>query len=50
MKRFRDVDDMKELTFDLPIDQRYAPYPYATQKDILLGQAFQGSSFWFNSM
>lgn len=37
MKRFRDVDDMKELTFDLPIDQRYAPYPYATQKDILLG-------------
>ena len=36
-KRFRDVGDVTEWSFDLPIDFRYNPYPYATQEDILSG-------------
>lgn len=36
-KRFRDVGDLSGWSFDLPIDPRYDPYPYATQQDILAG-------------
>jgi hypothetical protein len=36
-KRFRDVGDVTEWSFDLPKDPRYDPYPYATQQDILVG-------------
>uniref|UniRef100_A0A7S2Q442 glutathione gamma-glutamylcysteinyltransferase n=1 Tax=Skeletonema marinoi TaxID=267567 RepID=A0A7S2Q442_9STRA len=43
MKRFRDVDDISGWTFDLPVDQRYDPYPYATQKDILLGDCVRNN-------
>jgi len=43
MKRFRDVDDISGLTFDLPVDERYDPYPYATQKDILLGDCVRNN-------
>ena len=32
-KRFREGDS---LSFDLPLDKRYDPYPYATQQDILV--------------
>mmetsp|Transcript_19740 Transcript_19740/g.30804 ORF Transcript_19740/g.30804 Transcript_19740/m.30804 type:complete len:485 (-) Transcript_19740:123-1577(-) len=44
MKRFRDVDDNNSgWTFDLPVDQKYDPYPYATQKDILLGDCVRNN-------
>ena len=36
-KRFRDEGDPSNLSFDLPIDSHYDPYPYATQQDILKG-------------
>eukprot|EP00578_Thalassiosira_sp_NH16_P025318 CAMPEP_0181092460 /NCGR_PEP_ID=MMETSP1071-20121207/8930_1 /TAXON_ID=35127 /ORGANISM="Thalassiosira sp., Strain NH16" /LENGTH=376 /DNA_ID=CAMNT_0023174641 /DNA_START=361 /DNA_END=1491 /DNA_ORIENTATION=+ len=36
-KRFRDGEDLSGWSFDLPIDPRYDPYPYATQQDILEG-------------
>ena len=36
-KRFRDGGDLSGWSFDLPIDPRYDPYPYATQQDILTG-------------
>ncbi|KAL9184234.1 hypothetical protein ACHAXT_002320 [Thalassiosira profunda] len=36
-KRFREGDDLSGWSFDLPVDPRYDPYPYATQKDILAG-------------
>eukprot|EP00584_Thalassiosira_punctigera_P000410 CAMPEP_0172539618 /NCGR_PEP_ID=MMETSP1067-20121228/10788_1 /TAXON_ID=265564 ORGANISM="Thalassiosira punctigera, Strain Tpunct2005C2" /NCGR_SAMPLE_ID=MMETSP1067 /ASSEMBLY_ACC=CAM_ASM_000444 /LENGTH=445 /DNA_ID=CAMNT_0013325337 /DNA_START=116 /DNA_END=1452 /DNA_ORIENTATION=- len=36
-KRFREEGDLSGWSFDLPVDPRYAPYPYATQKDILAG-------------
>lgn len=31
------------MTFDLPVDKRYDPYPYATQKDILLGDCVRNN-------
>lgn len=37
-KRFRDGEDLSGWSFDLPIDRRYDPYPYATQQDILEGE------------
>lgn len=37
-KRFRDGNTW---TFDLPIDEVYDPYPYATQMDILLGDCVE---------
>ena len=43
MKRFRDVDNVSGLTFDLPVDQKYDPYPYATQNDILLGDCVRSN-------
>lgn len=46
MKRFRtDADDsnISGWTFDLPIDKRYDPYPYATQQDILLGDCVRNN-------
>jgi len=36
-KRFREGGDLSGWSFDLPIDPRYDPYPYATQQDILTG-------------
>ncbi|KAL3766503.1 hypothetical protein ACHAW5_001172 [Stephanodiscus triporus] len=36
-KRFREGDDLSGWSFDLPIDARYDPYPYATQEDVLAG-------------
>lgn len=36
-KRFREGGDLSGWSFDLPIDPRYDPYPYATQQDILMG-------------
>jgi len=36
-KRFRDGGDLSEWSFDLPVDPRYDPYPYATQENILTG-------------
>jgi len=40
-KRFRDSET--DWSFDLPIDPRYDPYPYATQEDVL-----QGDCVWNN--
>ncbi|KAL7464920.1 hypothetical protein ACHAXS_005248 [Conticribra weissflogii] len=36
-RRYRDGDDITNWSFDLPVDDRYAPYAYATQADILTG-------------
>ena len=35
-KRFRDAGDITGWSFDLPVDPRYDPYPYATQQDVLM--------------